>query len=256
MNTARLIPAQRALVLFTQAAIVLGALAAWQFFPDFFADEFLISRPALIAGQAAAWLADGTLAEAAFDTLKVVLLGLLAGAAAGIALGAAAALAKSVENLVEPLVKIFFAMPKVALVPLFILWFGVGDVQHIFFTAVVVFFFFFFAIFNGVRGVPRELVNAMLLAGASARQRLFLLYLPASFGWILSGLRLAIPYAFVSAISAEIIASSDGLGHLAKASAGAFNAAGVFAAILTLLVLSVAISSAALALGRNSRWNV
>jgi NitT/TauT family transport system permease protein len=224
--------------------------------PNLLFDEMLVSRPSLILAQTVRWLGDGVLLGEAFATLKVVFSGLLYGGLAGIAVGMLAALLRPFELLTEPIVNVLFALPKSAFMPLFILWFGVSSRQHTIFTATVVFFFFFFAVFNGVRGVPNALRSMLAISGASRWQAVYLLYLPASFSWLLAGIRLAVPQAFLAAITAEIVASRDGLGHLVKTNAAVMNASGMFAGLLFLVLLSVALSATALFLGQRSRWHV
>jgi len=244
------------LVSICQFTIVAAFIAFWQTGPSFVFDEMLVSRPSLIFAQTAKWLGDGVLFGATLATLKVVLTGLLFGGVAGVTFGLAAALWRPIELVIEPIVEILFALPKSAFVPLFILWFGISFRQHAIFTATVVFFFFFLATFNGVRSVPIALRNVLSLSGASTWQTVHLLYLPASTDWMLAGLRLAMPQAFLAAITAEVIASRDGLGHLVKANAAVMNAAGMLAALLFLVLLSVALSATALFVGEQSRWRV
>jgi NitT/TauT family transport system permease protein len=150
-----------------------------------------------------------------------------------------AGLAPRIGNLLYAPIQTLFALPKITLVPLFILWFGVSTFQHVMFTSVVVFFFFFFAVFSGVRGTSQALKNAFVLMGASRWQRIRFLILPSCLGWIALALKLALPYAFVAAISAEVVASTSGLGNLVKTSAQVMNAAGVFASLIALLCISL-----------------
>jgi NitT/TauT family transport system permease protein len=239
-----------------QFVIVAAFIAFWQAGPSFIFDEMLVSRPSLVLIQTVKWLEDGVLLGAAVATLKVVLTGLLFGGVTGVTFGLAAALWRPLELIAEPIVDILFALPKSAFVPLFILWFGISFRQHAIFTATVVFFFFFFAMLNGVRSVPIALRNMLTLSGASTRQTIHMLYLPASFDWMLSGLRLAMPQAFLAAITAEVIASREGLGHLVKANAAVMNASGMLSALLCLVLLSVALSATALFLGKHSHWRV
>jgi NitT/TauT family transport system permease protein len=247
---------ERMLVFAIQFAIVGGLLAVWELAPNLLFDELLVSRPSLILAQTVKWLGDGVLLEEAFATLKVVFSGLLWGGLAGMVLGITAALWRPFELVVEPIVNVLFALPKSAFMPLFILWFGISFRQHAIFTAMVVFFFFFFAVFNGVRSVPNALRSMLAISGASSWQAIHLLYLPASFSWLIAGLRLAMPQAFVAAITAEIIASREGLGHLVKANAAVMNPAGMFAALIFLVLVSVALSATVLSLGQRARWHV
>lgn len=239
-----------------QIIIIAALIVVWQMAPDGSGVEMLVSRPSLIWSQSIKWLGDGVLLGAAFATLKVVLEGLLLGGLCGIVLGLAAALFRPLELLFEPIVNVLFALPKSAFVPLFILWFGISFRQHTIFTAMVVFFFFFFAAFNGARSVPGPMHDMLSLFGASTCQAIRLLYLPASFGWVLAGLRLAMPQAFLAAITAEIIASREGLGHLVKTNAAVMNAAGMLSALLFLVLLCVALSAIVFFVGERSRWRV
>lgn len=243
-------------VLATQAAIVAALILGWEFAPDWMLEDLLWSRPSAIFAQTRLWLADGTLARHALTTLGTVAAGMVIGGLIGIAVGLCAGASRRTARLIIGPIEALFALPKITLVPLFILWMGIGMFQHIVFTALVVFFFFFFGMFNGVRGIPPALSNTLTLAGASSAQRIAILYLPASFGWIVIATRLAMPYAFVAAVSTEVIASTSGLGHLVKASSTIMNSAGMFAAMLALLVVSLAASSLANFAAARSRWKL
>lgn len=243
-------------VLAAQAAIVVAIILGWEFAPNWVLEDLLWSRPSAIVEQAKIWLGDGTLARHALVTLGTVAAGMVIGGVTGIAVGLCAGASRKVAQLIIGPIEALFALPKITLVPLFILWMGIGMVQHVTFTALVVFFFFFFAMFNGVRGIPPALSNTLTLAGASRFQRIAILYLPASFGWIVIATRLAMPYAFVAAVSTEVIASTSGLGHLVKASSTIMNSAGMFAAMLALLFVSLAASSLANFAAARSRWKL
>lgn len=246
----------RAATILLQALIVGGLCALWQWAPDTIVDDTLVSRPADILGQLLEWLRDGVIRKEAASTLATVAFGLVGGGLLGLGLGVASGLMRPLERILDGPLNVMFAIPKVALVPLFIVWFGVDLLQHAIYTGLVVFFFFYFAALRGVRDTPRHLVAMLSLVGASPLQKIRVLYLPAAFGWILGALRVAIPYGFVSAVSAEVIASRSGLGHLVKTSAAAYDPAGALAAALALLVLSVACSVLVLGLGERSRWRL
>jgi NitT/TauT family transport system permease protein len=248
--------ASRLQVVATQAAIVAALIWGWEAAPGWMLEELLWSRPSAIFAQTVTWLADGTLFRHTVATLMTVAAGMLIGGLAGIAIGLHAGASRTVARLIIGPIEALFALPKITLVPLFILWMGIGAFQHVAFTALVVFFFFFFAMYNGVRGVPAALNNTLTLAGASTVQRIAILYLPASFGWIVVATRLAMPYAFVAAVSTEVIASTAGLGHLVKGSAAVMNSAGMFSAMLALLFVSLAASAAANAAAAKSRWKL
>jgi NitT/TauT family transport system permease protein len=218
------------------AGILLGL---WEYLPESALDSFLWSRPSVIGAQFLAWSLDGTLLLNGYATLRTVILGLLIGAAAGLCAGIAAGLSPAIARFADGPLQVLFALPKITLVPLFILWLGVGARQHVVFTALVVFFFFYFSIFNGIRQLPPALGNLFALLGAGLPRRIWHLLLPSSLRWIALSLRLAVPYAFVAAVSTEVIASTEGLGNLVKGSASSMDAAGMFAAMLALLAISL-----------------
>jgi NitT/TauT family transport system permease protein len=236
--------------------LVVSLLAVWQFAPAFLLDEMLVSRPVLVIARMAEWLRNGVLLRESAATLESVFLGLLWGGLAGGTAGVVAGLWRPVARIAEPWLTVLFALPKSAFIPLFILWFGISTRQHILFVATVVFFFFFFSLYRGVRSVPVAWHNMLAMSGANTFQSIGMLYLPASFGWLLSALRLAIPNAFVAAISIEVIASRDGLGHLVKASSAVLDSAGTVAAVLWLVVLATFLGAAAIALADRSRWRI
>lgn len=241
-------------VLAVQLTIILMVLAYWQFAPNI--EELLWSRPTAILTQTVTWLGDGTLLRHALATLTTVAIGMLIGGVAGMIVGLLAGSMPLVARLIMGPIEALFALPKITLVPLFILWMGIGSFQHTAFTALVVFFFFFYAMFNGMCGVPASLVNTMTLIGASVPQKVRVLYLPASFGWLVVAVRLALPYAFVAAVSTEVIASTVGLGNLVKGSASVVNSAGMFSAMLALLFVSLTASVLANIAAAKSRWRL
>jgi NitT/TauT family transport system permease protein len=186
----------------------------------------------------------------------VVAAGLLIGSIAGVVVGLATGLSRTLAACLEPILTILFTLPKIALVPLFILWFGLDSTERIVFAATVVFFLVYVAVFTGVRRIPVSLDNSLRLIGASLPQRLVRLYIPGSVGWLIAGLRIAVPYAFLSAVSAEVVGAQEGLGYLIKASAYSVDPNGMVAAILVLVVLAVAAMAAAEAIERVSRWRL
>jgi NitT/TauT family transport system permease protein len=244
------------LVLTAQIAIVAAFFLAWQWLSGRVIDPMLISDPVAIYHQAVLWLRRGILQKAALETLWIVLAGVVAGGLSGVLTGIAAGCWRDLEAVLDPYVTLIFALPKVALIPLFILWFGTGDLTKFALATVAVFFFFYYTGLNGMRSVPVAMDNLLKLNGADFWQRLRLLYLPAGFGWTLSGLRVALPYAFVSVIGAEVMSAAGGLGYLSKNNAVAMNAAGALTAMLALTLLAALCGWGVTALAAGSRWQM
>ncbi len=146
--------------------------------------------------------------------------------------------AKNLADLLNPFIMAFYSLPKIALGPLLIIWFGIGMDMKIILTAVVVFFLVFLNTYTGVRGVSQELVAILRLMGANERHVLRKVVLPSAVVWVFAGLRLSVPYAVIGAIVGEMIASNRGLGYLLTYSSIQFDTAGVFAAIFAIVILS------------------
>lgn len=230
--------------------IIAFILVAWQMLSGVIADELLISTPLAIFERFGELLLDGEIIEAAAATVYVVVLGVLYGTLAGIAAGMFVALNRTARAVFEPIVDVLFAIPKIGLVPLFILWLGVSYSQRIVFTATVVFFFMFYAALHGVQRTPAAMDRMMRLLGSSPWQRLRLLYAPASLGWLIGGLRITMPYAFIAAISAEVVSSREGLGAMVKDSAAVLDTPGMFAGIIVATILATSAGALADLLSR------
>lgn len=239
-----------------QLILLIAVLTVWEWSSGRYIDTLLASTPSDIYAQSLAWLKRGVLQRAAWDTTRIVAISLLAGGSIGLLLGLLAGASRRCEHIAMPFVKVGFALPKVALIPLFILWFGTGDLQKFVLASLTVSFFFFFAGYEGMRSLPQTMNNVLHLYGATPFQRLRLLYLPASLGWTLASMRIAVPYAFVAVTSAEIVASAGGLGLLAKNNAAAMNTAGTFSAIACVTLLGAASGSLVGWLARRTRWRL
>jgi NitT/TauT family transport system permease protein len=153
----------------------------------------------------------------------------------GVILGQSRLLAE----ILDPFIMVFYSLPKIALAPLFVLWFGVGIDMKIILTATVVFFLVFLNTYTGVRNVSRELIAILGLMGASRRDILVKVVLPSAVTWVFAGLRLSVPYALIGAIVGELIAANQGLGYLLADASGQFDTAGVFAALVAIVILAM-----------------
>jgi NitT/TauT family transport system permease protein len=129
----------------------------------------------------------------------------------------------------------FYGDPKIALAPLFIIWFGIGMGSKIALASIMVFFLVFYNVFAGVRSVDRELVNLTLVMGANQRQLTYHVFLPAAAPFVMLGMRLAIPYSVIGVIVGEFTSSAQGLGLFIHEASSTYDPAGVFAGIAILV---------------------
>jgi NitT/TauT family transport system permease protein len=213
-------------------------LVLWQVVSDATDSAFWISSPTAIWGQLTDWVSNGDLFFHLGITLQEMGLGLLFGATSGIAAGFVLGLSPTLARIFDPLIMAMYALPKLALAPLFVLWFGIGIVMKTVLTAVIVFFLVFYNTYAGVRDRDAELIDVLKVMGAERHHIIRKIVLPGAMSFVYVGLKLAIPYSLVGAIIGEIIASNRGLGYMLMSSAGAFNTKGVFAVLFVLTLIS------------------
>jgi ABC-type nitrate/sulfonate/bicarbonate transport system permease component len=170
-------------------------------------------------------------------TLFTCFLGLAIGAAIGIPLGAAMAISPRVDGFFSPLIKATYSLPKTALVPLLMLWFGIGGATNVTVVVLAALLPLVVYTFHGVHAVPRALVWSALAMGTPQRYLIWRVLLPAAQQEIMIGLRIALGFSFVISISAEMIASNQGIGKLLfiYGESGAYDY--MFAATIFLLVV-------------------
>jgi len=155
----------------------------------------------------------------------------------------------------DPFVLAIYAIPKVALAPLFIVWFGVGLTMKVILATVTVFFIVFFNTLAGVRNVDPDLVNAVWLMGGTPRTILLKVVIPHALGSALTGARIAIPYALIGAVIGELIASNRGIGYLISSTASQFDTAGTFASLIVLTIMAAGLNLLVDTIDRRtSRW--
>jgi NitT/TauT family transport system permease protein len=122
-------------------------------------------------------------------------------------------------------------------------------------ASVIVFFLVFFNTLAGVRNVDQDLIDAVLLMGGERRDIILKVIVPSATGYVLTGLRIAIPYALIGAVIAELIASNHGLGYLIYNAQTQFDTAGVFAALLVLTIVASLLNAVVDFIDRKtSRW--
>ena len=146
---------------------------------------------------------------------------------------------ESLARLLDPLLIALNSLPKVALAPLFIMWFGIGIGMKIILTATIVFFLVFVNTYHGVRNVDSQLIDILRLMGARERHIMTKVIVPSALQWVFAGLQLSVPYALIGAVVGEMMAANRGLGYLLADAAGQLDTGGVFAALLGIILLAL-----------------
>lgn len=250
---------RRQALFFTGGRIVLLAVVilGWQFISGRYVNPLFISSPLAVWNQTIAWIADGSLWFHTEITLEETLLGLVFGIVSGVLVGFFFGIEQTLAKLFDPFITAIYSIPKIALAPLFILWFGIDIQMKVIFTALTVFFLVFFNTLAGVRNVDQNLIDAVRLMGGRRRDIMLKVIVPSATGYMLTGVHIAIPYALIGAVIAELIASNRGLGYLIDSSATSFNTAGVFAALLVLTIIGSLLNAVVNFIDhKTSRWKV
>ncbi|MEU3454965.1 ABC transporter permease [Micromonospora sp. NPDC006766] len=246
---------RKALIWGWRIGLLVALLVVWQALSGPVLDPQFVSSPKGIATRLGDWVTDGTLWSNTWITVQEIVLGFLVGALSGAALAYLIASVRVVWDILDPFLMALYAIPKVALAPLFIVWFGIGTDMKVLLAAVTVFFLVFLNTAAGVHEVDRALVDAVRLMGGTRRDIAFKVVLPASMTGLLTGLRVSIPYALIGAVIGELVASNRGLGYLISDSSAKFDTDGVFATLVVLSVIAAALNAVVNLLGkRANRW--
>jgi NitT/TauT family transport system permease protein len=221
--------------------VALVALIAWQLVSLVFGPHWVPS-PAATARRFLQLLVTGELLRHSLFTLAGAGGGFLAGSVPGAVLPFVLRRAPRVAAIVDPYLVAGYGMPKLALAPLFILWFGIGLASKVALVASLVFFLIFFSTAAGVRSVDVRLVAMARVAGASERAVARHVVWPGAVPYIFAGLKVSLSYAIGAAVVGELISSNRGLGYLVQAAANDFDTTTVFAGLIALTILVVVVS--------------
>lgn len=224
-----------------RCGLTIVGLAVWELVSGRLIKPFWISSPSAIWAQISDWIATGELWMHVEITLAETVMGFGFGAMTGIGVGLALGLNRRLAAVLDPFIIAFYSLPKIALAPLFILWFGVGLLSKVVLSTFVVFFLVFYNTYAGTLAVEQELVDVLRLMGGTRWQIVRKVMLPSVLIWIFTGMKISVPYALIGAVVGEMMASNKGLGYLIQAAAGQYDTSGVFAALFVLMIIASAL---------------
>ena len=187
---------------------------------------------------------NGNLLGHALISTGRVALGFTAGVLVAIPLGVLIARNREFEPYLDPLLQILRPIPPIAWTPLAILWFGIGLRAIVFLIFLGAFWPMLLNTVSGIREVPRILGQAAASLGATRRQVLFTVILPAAIPFLFTGLRLAFGSAWITIVAAELIAASEGLGYLIMNARRILAAPDIIVGMLTIGLLGLAFDRA------------
>jgi NitT/TauT family transport system permease protein len=246
-----------AAMLLCQVALGIALLFVWQGVSGRLVDNFFISNPIDVWRRLVAWTLSGSIFLHLWATLYATLVGFVLGAVGGMVLGVWLGVSPFMGRLLNPYLWALNALPKVALAPLFVLWFGLGIESKIALAAVLVLFLVFLNTFAGVREVDQDLIDSARMMRASRLQVIRKVIIPSALSWVFAGLKISVPYALIGAVLGEMIAANRGLGYLVQFSGSQFDTAGVFAVLIVIALLAVVLNLAVeIVQGRMERWRI
>lgn len=226
----------------SRLALIAAFLMLWEFATGRWIDPFWFSSPVKVARYIYDSFASGSIWIHLYATMYETIIGFLVGSLLGIVAGIILARIEFLAKLLDPIIVALNSIPRVALAPLFIIWFGIGPMSKIFLAATLVFFLTFYNTFSGILGVDVTWSNIARVMGASEWQIFRRVVLPAAMPWIITGLKMAVPFALIGAIIGEFMAASRGLGYRIQLNTSLFNTTGTLADIIVLMVIVMALN--------------
>ena len=233
------------------ASLLVAVLAIWELAArQFGLSALVLPAPSAVALSLWSGLASGYFWPHLWATLQALLLGLLIGSAVGLLAGMALAESELLERVLKPYVVVSQVVPKLALAPLFVLWFGFGMLPTVLITALICFFPLMENTLTGLRQVDGQRLQLFRMLGATRLQTLLRLKLPTGLPAILAGLRVAVVLALVGAVVAEFMGASQGLGAVVIAAQGMMDTTLMFAALVLIAAMGLLLYQACLVLER------
>jgi NitT/TauT family transport system permease protein len=218
---------------------VIGLLVLWQGACMLFnIPPFLLPSPKAIVESMMKWT--GPIFENAGFTLLSTLAGFLIAVVLGVVLGVGIGSSRLIYKGLYPVLIAFNSIPKVAVVPVFVIWFGAGTVPAILTAFMVSFFPIAVNVATGLATVEPELLDVLRALGASRRDILVKIGFPRSMPYFFASLKVAVTLAFVGAIISETVASKRGIGYLMMAATSNFDTPLVFAGLIVTSIMGVA----------------
>ncbi|MBU6423879.1 MAG: ABC transporter permease [Chloroflexota bacterium] len=220
--------------------VVLAAvIGSWYLVAALVGTEW-VSDPTLVARALVTSASNGQLAQNVLATLEEVVIGLLlgipAGAVGGVLLGTAPSL---IRRGVYPYIIGAYSLPRVALAPFFVLWFGIGLESKVILIVSVVGFVVLFSVQQGLQTIDRDLLDALRSMGATPWQVVRYVVVPSLVSWIVSAAKISVGLAVVSAVVGEMVGATQGLGYWVTASLNQADMTDAVAALLLMAAMAL-----------------
>jgi NitT/TauT family transport system permease protein len=224
--------------------LILATLVAWEALVRLFAiPAFVLPAPTSVFLALYRGIASMLYVNHLWITLTETFLGFALGSALAFSFGVTVALSRRVEYFLYPFIVMFQSMPKVALAPLIIIWFGLGLTSKVVSAALVAFFPLMVNTIVGLRSAEEDRINLMRSLAATRMQIFWMLQLPNAMPYIFAGLEIAMIFALIGAIVAEFVGAQSGLGMLMQSMNFTMDVAGQFSVLIILSMLGLLLNS-------------
>jgi sulfonate transport system permease protein len=226
-----------------QIVLIVMVIAFWHFGSGPLMDPFFIGSPIGVANILIKDLGDPGFYNDLRVTGTEMVLGYLSGGLSGIALGVLFARWRLAADIADPFFTGLNSLPRIALAPLLVIWFGIDMGSKIVLAATLVFFLTFFTTLSGIRNVDQALIDVARVVGASERQIFRYVMLPGAAAWVINGLKMSLPYALIGVIVGEFLIASSGLGYRLNFYSTSYNTNGTFAMLLVMMALMMGLNA-------------
>lgn len=240
----------------TQIFIALAALGIWQYAVEAgWIDRFFLAPPTEVFQFLVQYVKSGEIWRHGSVTVQETIMGFLSGSILGILCGLAIGWSRFLDRVFTPFLTVFNSLPRVALAPMFILWFGIEMTSKVLLSFSLVFFIVVINTEAGVRSVESDLNMMARVTGASEFQRFIKVVLPGAVPSIFAGLKIGVVYALLGVVVGEMVASKAGLGQQVVEYSNTYKPAGVFGTLTVLAVIALALNFIMLSVERwLMRW--
>lgn len=220
------------------ATIFVATVVLWELAVTVFdVPAYMLPSPQSVVGAFQTY--HSVLVDASVATIREVLLGFGLAVVGGVLLAVAMEYVPAVERYAYPLMVVSQAVPKVAVAPLFLVWFGFGELPKVLIAALIAFFPIVVSTSVGLKGIDPDMLSLAASMGAPERTVFLKIRLPSALPSIFAGLKLGITFAVIGAVVGEFVGGDHGLGYLVQVASGIQNMPLLFAALILLSGLGV-----------------
>jgi ABC-type nitrate/sulfonate/bicarbonate transport system permease component len=227
-------------ILLSAASLVLASLI-WQLLSTFIFNPFLIPPPLEVIRTAIPMIMSGEIFADVSISMSRILVGFFSGSLIGVIFGVLLGRIRVLHDLLDPIMELLRYLSPTAMIPIAVIWFGIGEMSKYF---LIFWGTFFIVLINTTAGVWRAPIMRQRAAeclGANRLQIFLMVVIPSAVPYIVTGMRVAMASSFMSIIPAEILAADSGIGYLLQKSSMLLQTNRIFVALLTICILGFAV---------------